>query len=171
MSWRRGYLTFCASVTGLVLLAASAEAKCLIQRYRVEVEVYSSRTGEPIAGARVAAFVNGAEADRPGSADTSGATTGPDGKVTHTFVFNTYSGPGILNADRCDAKLRKLEILVTHPDYRVKRVLVKRIPVSAATDGVGTILTPRVQMAPSRRSSPRQISQTNRKKIASVTKK
>jgi hypothetical protein len=95
----------------------------------------------------LAVFANGAEAEMPGSADTSGATTGPDGKVTHTFAFNTYSGPGILNADRCDAKLRELEILVTHTDYGSLRLAVKRIRMSPSPKtGVRTIVIPPVAM-------------------------
>lgn len=135
------------SLAVLIQLPSFAEAKCPIERYRVEVEVHSSRSSEPIAGARLAVFANGAEAETPGSADTSGATTGPDGKVTHTVAFNTYSGPGILNADLCDAKLRELEILVTHPDYRSRRLAVKPIRMSPSPKtGVRTIVIPPVAM-------------------------
>jgi hypothetical protein len=139
----------CVTLAVLALLAVAAEAKCPIERYRVDVDVRSSRTNEPIAGAQLTVFANGAETEMPSAPDPSSATTGADGKAARMYAFNTYSGPGFLSADRCDAQLRTLEVVVSHPDYRARRVDMKKIRVAAAAkDGVRSIVIPPVSMDP-----------------------
>jgi hypothetical protein len=64
-------------------------------------------------------------------------------------MFNTYSGAGILHAERCDAKLRTLEVVLMHPGYRARRVALKRVRISSHSVGdVATIVIPPLVMDP-----------------------
>jgi hypothetical protein len=130
-----------------VVLAASADAKCGFRPYRVELETRSSRTGEPVSGVRLVAFANKSDVEMLSGTDGNPITTEPNGRVARTYLLNTYSGAGLLQADRCGAKLRTLEIVVIHPDYRARRISVKNIRISPA-GGVDTIVIPLVHMDP-----------------------
>jgi hypothetical protein len=145
MSIRVGILLCVVAVT--VVLAASADAKCGFQRYRVELEIRSSRTGEPVSGVRLAAFANQSEVEMLSGTDGNPISTELNGKLARTYLLNTYSGAGILHAERCDAKLRALEIVVIHPDYRARRISVKNI-LSSPAGNVDTIVMSPVHMDP-----------------------
>ena len=142
---------FLGGVASIAALAAHAEAKCLHRPYRVEVEVRSSRTREPVPGVRLAVFANGSETEMQSGSVPSHTTTGPDGKSARTYLFDTYSGPGILHADRCDAKLRTLEVVLMHPEYRARRVPLKKVRISSqVVSDVGSIVLPPVLIDPLR---------------------
>jgi hypothetical protein len=140
---------FLCGVAGIVVLTASAEAKCAVQRYRVEVEVRSSRTGEPVPDAQLAVFANGSETEMTSGAVPSHTSTGPDGKLARTYVFNTYSGTGIRHVDRCGAKLQSIEVVLMHPGYRARRVVLKKVGTSSHSAGdAATVVVPLLAMEP-----------------------
>ena len=77
------------------------------------------------------------------------AASGPDGKLSRSFLFNTYSGWSFFRGDRCDAKVRTLEVIVMHREYRARRVVLKKVRISsAAGDDVARIVIPRVLIDP-----------------------
>ncbi|MCC6987412.1 MAG: hypothetical protein IT181_00340 [Acidobacteria bacterium] len=49
------------------------------------------------------------------------ATTDQVGRLTFEFSFDTYSGAGLWG-DRCNAKVRSIEVVVVHPEHRVRRL-------------------------------------------------
>src|SRR3954463_9852791 len=143
------YSIFLGGAAAIALLTARAEAKCRLEPYRVEVEIRSSRTRKPVPGVRLAVFANGSETGMPSGSAPSQTTTGPDGKSARTYLFDTYSGSGVLHAERCKAQLRTLEVVLVHPDYQVRRVILKRVAISPQAAGdVARIVIPPVLMDP-----------------------
>ena len=116
-----------ASVAGvcaaaLLALASPADAKCVLARYTVHASVVSGADKEPVTSARVSFFPN--EGDQEQLRRDSGqrlATTDQVGRLTFEFLFDTYSGSGLWG-DRCKAKVRLLEVVVVHPEHRVRRL-------------------------------------------------
>ena len=128
---------------------ATAEAKCGFRSYRVEVE-FRSLTGVPVSGVQLAVFADGADRELPlNNQSASNAPSGDDGRLVRTYWFNTYSGSGIFATDRCNGKLRTLELVVMHPDYRAQRISIKKLQIrtNAASD-VWTVVIPPVLMDP-----------------------
>jgi len=128
----------------IVFSTAPIEAKCGFRLYRVEIEIRSQVTGEPISGVRLTAFANGADSEmRIRKADPNDPISSDRGRMVRTYVFDTYSGPGILSVDRCNARVRILELIATHPNYQAKRISIKKVPNSAKAPGaVDTIMIP-----------------------------
>lgn len=104
-----------ASVAGvcaaaLLALASPAYAKCVLARYTVHAFVVSGADKEPVTSARVSFFPN--EGDQEQFQRDSGqrlATTDQVGRLTFEFLFDT-------------AKVRSLEVVVVHPEHRVRRL-------------------------------------------------
>src|SRR6185503_17622393 len=124
MELRRTISMF-AAAAAIAFFTTPVEGKCGFRLYRVEIEVRSQVTGAPIAGVRVTAFANGAESEmRILTSDLNDAISAVDGRLVRTYVFNTSSGGGLLFGDRCNARVRTLELIATHSSYQAKRILI-----------------------------------------------
>lgn len=146
------------TIVSALLLASQAEAKCRFDSYRIEVDVVSSQTREPISGVRVAVFANGSGAEWLPVSALAPVITGIDGRAVGTYRFDTYSGRGFLSADRCDAKVRSLELVAVHPGYRGGRVLLTKVAVpKAAADGIRRTALLRLSLEPVTVSPSREI--------------
>lgn len=70
-------------------------------------------------------------------------------RAARTYLFDTYSGAGILKADRCDATLRTLDVVLMHQDYRARRVTLNKVRMSPQVAGdIGSVVIPLVLMEP-----------------------
>jgi hypothetical protein len=137
------------TAAALVVLTGRADAKCGFQQYRINIDVRSSRSNEPVSDVRVAVFANGEETEMSSREVKNIATTDTNGRLARTYLLNTYSGPGILRVERCGLRLRTLEVIVTHPVYRARRLVMKRIQVSSRTaDDVVAIEIPSLLVDP-----------------------
>lgn len=116
-----------ASVAGVcaaafLALASPADAKCVLARYTVHASVFSGADKEPVTSARVSFFPNeGGQEQVQRDPGQRLATTDEVGGLTFEFLFDTYSGAGLWG-DRCNAKVRSLEVVVVHPEHRVRRL-------------------------------------------------
>ena len=116
-----------ASVAGvcaaaLLALASPADAKCVLARYTVHASVVSGADKEPVTSARVSFFPNeGGQEQLQRDPGQRLATTDQVGRLTFEFLFDTFSGSGLWG-DRCNAKVRSLEVVVVHPEHRVRRL-------------------------------------------------
>jgi hypothetical protein len=113
----------------------SADAKCAPVTYTITVSVYSEVERAPVSDARVAFFANGSSHEELKRRPEGNlvAVTASDGGVNHDFWFNTYSGGG-LRGDRCEARVKSIEVVVHHPDYAVRLL---RFDVSSRTSRRG----------------------------------
>jgi len=119
----------------LALSTATAEAKCAFRSSRVEVE-FRSHTGEPVSGVTLAVFANGSDNEMGlNKAAQNDATSREGGRFVRTYLFNSYSGPGFFVADRCNARVRSLELIANHQNYRAKRMSIKKVRHSAKAIG------------------------------------
>jgi len=132
----------------IALSADIAEAKCGFRRYRIEVEFRSGVTRDLVSGVQLAVFANGSDAETATNPYHPYQTTSrDDGRLIRTFWFNTYSGSGLFATDRCNNKVRTLELVALHPNYRAKRISLKKLQITPkAADDLETIVIPLVLM-------------------------
>lgn len=100
--------------------SSDAAAKCVVHIYSVTGRVAAGPSAGPLARASIVAFANGGDDALSLFGEAPAVFSGPDGTFTAHYRLNTYSGPGLLVADRCKTRLRSLEIVVSHADPRVR---------------------------------------------------
>jgi hypothetical protein len=153
---RRRWPAVAATVLALVgSTAAEGHAKCAPARYRFEVRVVSAADGRPVPGATVALFVNDHPDELPpwrGSPED--ASTWLDGRFQADYAFGTYSGPDLFGGDRCNARVRTVEVVVSRPGFQARRVQVRGRALALRRDADASryeAALPAVALAPASR--------------------
>ncbi len=111
-----------------VLGVAAADAKCALKSYALEGVVRDARTKRAVEGAWIFVFLDGQESTLPdGYASTypdfmTSARTGNFEGQGHLDPFNGFRWFGF-GGEKCDRKLRTVEIVVTREGYLSQRKL------------------------------------------------
>jgi hypothetical protein len=131
-------LCACVVCVNVILAAPVAHAKCAFARYRFSIRIVAGPDKTPLTGARVAFFANAATHEMVRRDQSSTLETGDDGRFAAEYWFDTYSGSGIIHADRCKARVKTLEVIVSHPMYGVQRARLraKELALRPGTDSL-----------------------------------
>jgi hypothetical protein len=136
--------TLIRRTTVLVLLLAflprdGMDGKCAFQRWVLIAEVKDCKSHQALADAVIVFFADDDTQSWPLEYGSSAEQlrTNRDGTLSGAFYLNTYSGRGLLVADRCTRKLRKLTVFVMREGYRPKRVefLVRKLEIAHSPEG------------------------------------
>ena len=137
----------------LFLVTAVAVAKCASVRYTLSGTVKDCKTGQALPAAQIVCFADDETTawspDVDGPAALSADSTG---SYRALYYLNTYSGPGLIFADRCSRRLKRLTVVVSLPGYVPARVVLGRAQLPKLGDDLKTIQVPPVLLVPERLS-------------------